>query len=208
MKNHESFKTSFIVTLLWYVGWCAVLLPSCAPKVISVEPITPKVSHLRASIDQTATASTKVATQAQKTVTSAESESVTIDTGVKQAEALKNAKTVTPEQLEANAKLWRELHTSNALVVEATKQTVIDAHEMTNAAQATSVEAVELQKDALVTDKGVVDLKTANASLTEDAGAWKKLKWTIWIIGGILFIMFIAYEVLPRIIGAAKPPGT
>jgi len=193
---------------LWLFGWMILFIPSCAQKVITVEPIAPKVSHLRASVDQTAKAAKKVDQSTKKLADSTQGEATMIDAGLAKAEELRTAKTVSQADLEANAKLWEELHTSNALILEAAKQTNLDAHEMTQAATDTSEEVVTVEKVAVATDANTETLKTNVAALSEDASAWRKLKWGLLALLVIGVICFFGFYVLPRIIKAAKPPGT
>ena len=208
MKSTNSPKKSIFVTLLWYVAWMAFLFPSCAPKVIPIEPIQPKVVRLRTHLETTAKAAQKVEVEAKKAQQSVTDEKKLIDKGEKNAELLKTSKVVTQEQLDANEKLWQELLTSNQKAIETTTITATDASEVKVEATQNSTDTAQLEQDAGKVDSGVSALKVENASLAEDASAWKKLKWAIWIIGGILFLMFLVFEVLPKIIKAAKPPGT
>ena len=182
------------------------MMSSCAPKTVVVGATAPGAAHLQASVVAGAVAATRVAGGSVVLRAIAGELSAALAAGMLEASRVRKAGVADQVFLDENAARWQAA-TVKIGVLEAFAQTaMIDAKELASAAAATSAEAGELSAAAVVHDASVETLKVANASLSEDAVAWRKLKFVGWVLLGCAGVWLFVRYCLPVIIAAAKPP--
>lgn len=172
-----------------------LLLSNCAPRAIVVEPAAAQAARVTG-------AAADVTKKAKKNTTHTEEIGKQVDQLSQEmlknkmvADAQRKAGLATPEQLVDNVKAWDAAIKRTEFLEAALQVKKIDDHELEEAANTTSAEAVVLENKTVKNDKVVVDLKGQLAAQEVDAARGRMVKGIFWavIIGAVLILGLLIF---------------
>ena len=209
----ESFRKrverAMIAALLLTLALAVIAaISSCAPKAIPVDPIAPKAVRVREAAEATDRATRKVGESAKHTRSRTEETREAVGRGTMDADALAKAGTATKEQLEENARRWREAWDSALLAVQDATRLTNDTKELAASSERSVNESTTLEMAAVKTDKNTVDLTRTIDKQAGDVALGKSVKTIFWIalaVGGVILLVWAFVRLAPIIIKAAKP---
>jgi len=171
-----------------------LLIASCAPKAIIVEPIAPAVVRARAEVRAAAVSSERLQESVSKVDSGIHSAAAVISMALKSSERLYAAGIATPAELHDQWRAMVGLQSAVAAVVADSEAATRNATEQAFLRRVSDKSMDALVPVAVKADKQAVESATALAKQADNAALGKAMKWLFWIaiaatiIGGVAML--------------------
>ena len=185
----------FLVILLLTVS-------ACAPKAIVVEPISPQVTKVRASVEASGASSARLEKRVDSIKANTSALAVEVSKAVAESDRLRKVGTATPQELEEQWKALTGIQSRNLFLEAETAEAVQNAEEQRFLREAANQRLAELEQSAAVHDKGVEALKTQVVKQAGNAAIGQAVKgafWTFAIFAAIGLVLWVAIKLKPSI---------
>ncbi|GAA5117151.1 hypothetical protein JIN84_17835 [Luteolibacter yonseiensis] len=182
-------KTVFVAILL--------LVASCAPRAVLVEPVAPAVTKARASVEAANMSSARLEKNVGSIHTGISSLGLEINKATTEADRLRKQGSATPAELEKQWKALTGIRTRNLFLETQSTEAVQNAAEQRFLRETANARLAELEKTAVTNDKGVEKLKTQIVRQEGDAALGRWMKRGI-VIGAVVIFIAIALYIATR----------